>query len=247
MPGRVYLVGAGPGDPGLITVRGLQLLRSADAVMYDALSSPELLKECRPDAELIDAGKRGGDHHLHQWETNELLVRYAAAGKTVVRLKGGDPFLFGRGAEEAEALRQAGAEVHVVPGVSAGIAVPELAGIPVTHRDHASLVTFVTGHEKEGRDDDRVDWAKLVGGHGTLVIFMGLGAAGDIAAGLTAGGMDPATPAAVISKGATASQRTALTTVGRLAETIETEKLEAPGLIVIGTVTELHRTLGDLA
>ncbi|MDD2625992.1 MAG: uroporphyrinogen-III C-methyltransferase [Candidatus Methanomethylophilus sp.] len=247
MSGKVYLIGAGPGDVGLITVKGLKLLRTADVVMYDALSSPELLKECRPDAELIDAGKRGGDHHLHQWETNQLLVKYANEGKTVVRLKGGDPFLFGRGAEEAEELRKAGAEVHVVPGVSAGIAVPELAGIPVTHRDHASLVTFVTGHEKGDRNNDRIDWTKLVGGHGTLVIFMGLGSAQSISDGLITGGMDPATPAAIISKGATPQQRIALTTVRDLARTIAEQQLEAPGLMVVGSVTELRRTLGDLA
>ncbi len=247
MSGKVYLIGAGPGDVGLITVKGLKLLQSADVVMYDALSSPELLKECRPDAELIDAGKRGGDHHLHQWETNQLLVKYANEGKTVVRLKGGDPFLFGRGAEEAEELRKAGTEVHVVPGISAGIAVPELAGIPVTHRDHASLVTFVTGHEKGDRNSDRIDWTKLVGGHGTLVIFMGLGSAQSISDGLITGGMDPSTPAAIISKGATPQQRTVLTTVRDLARIIAEQQLEAPGLMVVGSVTELRRTLGDLA
>ena len=165
MTGKVYLVGAGPGDPGLFTIKGMELLRSADVVMYDALANPELLKECKEGAELIDAGKRARDHHLSQWQTNELLVKYAQEGKTVVRLKGGDPFLFGRGAEEAEELRKAGAEVHVVPGVSSSISVPELAGIPVTHRDHTSLVTFITGHEKADRTEDRIDWKALVGGH----------------------------------------------------------------------------------
>ncbi|MCH3978566.1 MAG: uroporphyrinogen-III C-methyltransferase [Candidatus Methanomethylophilus sp.] len=161
MAGRVYLIGAGPGDPGLITVKGLQALREADVVMYDALDTEQLLKECRSDAELIDAGKRAADHHLKQWQTNDLLVEYAKQGKTVVRLKGGDPFLFGRGAEEAEKLRKAGVEVHVIPGVTSAISVPELAGIPVTHRDHASLVTFITGHEKADRDRDRIDWTAL--------------------------------------------------------------------------------------
>lgn len=247
MSGRVYLVGAGPGDPGLITVKGLAALRSADVVMYDALSNPDLLKECRADAELIDAGKRGGDHHLHQWETNDLLVKYAQAGKTVVRLKGGDPFLFGRGAEEAEELRQAGAEVHVIPGVTSAISVPELAGIPVTHRDHASLVTFVTGHEKDGRSEDHVDWHSLVAGHGTLVILMGLGSAAEISAGLIAGGMPADGPAAVISRGSTPAQRVAVTTVGRLAATIAEQALEAPGIIVVGSVVQMRAVLGDLA
>ena len=247
MSGKVYLVGAGPGDPGLMTIRGMELLRSADVVMYDALSNPDLLKECRPDAELIDAGKRGGDHHLRQWQTNELLVRYASEGRTVVRLKGGDPFLFGRGAEEAEELRKAGAEVHVVPGVSSSISVPELAGIPVTHRDHTSLVTFVTGHEKEDRAEDRVDWRSLVNGHGTIVVLMGLGNAARISAGLIGGGMSPDMPAAVISKGSTPEQRVELTTVSRLAETIAEKGLEAPGIMVIGTVAEVRNVLGDMA
>ena len=247
MSGKVYLVGAGPGDPGLRTIRGMELLRSADVVMYDALSNPDLLKECRPDAELIDAGKRGGDHHLRQWQTNELLVRYASEGRTVVRLKGGDPFLFGRGAEEAEELRNAGAEVHVVPGVSSSISVPELAGIPVTHRDHTSLVTFVTGHEKEDRAEDRIDWRSLVNGHGTIVVLMGLGNAARISAGLIGGGMSPDMPAAVISKGSTPEQRVELTTVSRLAETIAEKGLEAPGIMVIGTVAEIRNVLGDMA
>lgn len=247
MSGKVYLVGAGPGDPGLMTIRGMELLRSADVVMYDALSNPDLLKECRPDAELIDAGKRGGDHHLRQWQTNELLVRYASEGRTVVRLKGGDPFLFGRGAEEAEELRKAGAEVHVVPGVSSSISVPELAGIPVTHRDHTSLVTFVTGHEKEDRAEDRVDWRSLVNGHGTIVVLMGLGNAARISAGLIDGGMSHDMPAAVISKGSTPEQRVELTTVSRLAETIAEKGLEAPGIMVIGTVAEIRNVLGDMA
>ena len=246
MSGKVYLVGAGPGDLGLITVKGLELLRNADVVMYDALSNPDLLKECKEGAVLIDAGKRGGDHHLKQWETNELLVKYASEGKTVVRLKGGDPFLFGRGAEEAEELRKAGADVHVIPGVSSSISVPELVGIPVTHRDFASLVTFVTGHEKDGRDEDRVDWKSLVEGHGTIVILMGLGNAGNISKGLMEGGMSPDMPAAIISKGSTPDQRVEVTVVSKLEETIRDKALEAPGIMVIGEVAKLHEKLGDL-
>ena len=246
MTGKVYLVGAGPGDPGLMTVKGLQLLRDADVVMYDALANPELLKECKEGAELIDAGKRSRDHHLKQWETNDLLVKYAQEGKVVVRLKGGDPFLFGRGAEEAEELRKAGAEVHVVPGVSSSIAVPELAGIPVTHRDHTSLVTFITGHEKADREVDRIDWKALVGGHGTLVILMGLGNAEAISRDLIAGGMPEDMPAAIISKGSTPEQRVETTVVSKLAQTIAEKGLEAPGIMVVGTVAKLHDVLGDL-
>ena len=247
MTGKVYLVGAGPGDPGLFTIKGLELLRKADVVMYDALANPELLKECRPDAEVIDAGKRARDHHLSQWQTNELLVKYAKEGKLVVRLKGGDPFLFGRGAEEAEELRKAGAEVHVVPGVSSSISVPELAGIPVTHRDYASLVTFITGHEKADRETDRIDWRALVGGHGTLVIMMGLGNAGRISSELIAGGMSPDTPAAVISKGSTPDQRVAVTTVEGLESAIKDNGLEPPGIMVIGEVAKVRSILGDMA
>ncbi len=244
--GKVYLVGAGPGDMGLMTIRGMELLRQADVVMYDALSNPDLLKECKEGAELIDAGKRGGDHHLKQWQTNELLVKYANEGKMVVRLKGGDPFLFGRGAEEAEELRRAGADVHVVPGVSSSISVPELAGIPVTHRDHTSLVTFITGHEKDDRTEDRVDWRKLVDGHGTLVILMGLGNAGLISKELIAGGMSPDMPAAIICSGSTPRQRVEVTQVADLESTIRDRALEPPGIMVIGSVAELHNILGDL-
>ena len=247
MTGKVYLVGAGPGDPGLFTIKGLELLRKADVVMYDALANPELLKECRPDAEVIDAGKRARDHHLSQWQTNELLVKYAKEGKLVVRLKGGDPFLFGRGAEEAEELRKAGAEVHVVPGVSSSISVPELAGIPVTHRDYASLVTFITGHEKADRETDRIDWRALIGGHGTLVIMMGLGNAGRISSELIAGGMSPDTPAAVISKGSTPDQKVAVTTVEGLESAIKDNGLEPPGIIVVGEVAKVRSILGDMA
>lgn len=247
MTGKVYLVGAGPGDPGLFTVKGLQLLREADVVMYDALANPDLLRECRPDAELIDAGKRARDHHLSQWQTNELLVKYAQEGKVVVRLKGGDPFLFGRGAEEAEELRKAGAEVHVVPGVSSSISVPELAGIPVTHRDYASMVTFITGHEKDGREGDRIDWKSLVNGHGTLVILMGLGNAGNISRQLIDGGMSPDMPAAVMSKGSTPEQRVEVTTVSGLEATIRDKALEPPGIMVIGEVASVRERLGDLA
>lgn len=246
MTGKVYLVGAGPGDPGLFTIKGMELLRKADVVMYDALSNPDLLKECKEGAELIDAGKRARDHHLSQWQTNELLVKYAAEGKLVVRLKGGDPFLFGRGAEEAEELRKAGAEVHVIPGVSSSISVPELAGIPVTHRDYASLVTFITGHEKADREEDRIDWKSLVAGHGTLVILMGLGNAGKISRELIDGGMSPDMPAAIISKGSTPDQRVETTVVSRLEQTISEKALEPPGIMVIGEVANVRERLGDL-
>jgi uroporphyrin-III C-methyltransferase len=246
MTGKVYLVGAGPGDPGLMTVKGLELLRAADTVVYDALANHVLLDECK-NAELIDAGKRGGNHTLRQFETNALLVKLAQEGKTVVRLKGGDPFMFGRGAEEAEELRKAGVEVHVVPGISSTISVPELAGIPVTHRDHTPLVTFITGHEKNDRAEDRIDWRALVGGHGTIVILMGMSNAGYISSELVAGGMPAGTAAAIITTGSTPEQKVAVTTVGDLEGTIKREGLAAPGVMVIGSVAELRGILGDLS
>ncbi len=246
MSGKVYLVGAGPGDPGLITVKGKELLAQADVIMYDALANPGFLELCKEGAELVDAGKRGGHHNLRQSETNELLVKYAKEGKTVVRLKGGDPFMFGRGAEEAEELRDAGIDVFVVPGVSSSIAVPELVGIPVTHRDHASMVTFVTGHEKEDRTEDRVDWKALAESHGTVVIMMGLGNAGRISKGLIDGGMSPDTPAAIITDGSTPDQRVEVTVVSDLEKTIAEKELKPPGIMVVGDVVSVREKIGDM-
>lgn len=245
MKGTVYLVGAGPGDLGLITVKGLELIREADIVVYDALANPDLLKEC-PKAEKIDVGKRGGNHKKTQTQINEILVEAASRANTVVRLKGGDPFMFGRGAEEAAELRMAGVDVVVVPGVTSAISVPEIAGIPVTHRDHASLVTFITGNERADREGDRIDWKALVGGHGTIVILMGMANAPNISEKLIAGGMPGDMPVAVITDGSTAKQRCAVSTLDDLAGMIERENLKAPGIIVIGNVVRERETLGDL-
>lgn len=244
MNGRVYLVGAGPGDTDLITVRGLNLLRTADTVVHDALIDTAILKECG-NAELIDAGKRGGDHKMSQREINSLLIELASEGKTVVRLKGGDPFLFGRGAEEAAELRKAGIEVHAVPGVSSSISVPELAGIPLTHRDHASMVTIVTGHERSGRCEDRTDWEKLASSGGTIVILMGMSSAERISEELMKGGMDGETPAAVIVR-ELGQQRTETASLSALHSVILSKGLKAPGVIVIGDVVSQRMILGDL-
>jgi uroporphyrin-III C-methyltransferase len=244
MNGKVYLVGAGPGDTDLITVRGLNLLRAADTVVYDALIDSAILDEFS-GAEMIDAGKRGGDHKMSQSEINSTLVELAKEGKTVVRLKGGDPFLFGRGAEEAAELRKAGIEVHVVPGVSSSISVPELAGIPLTHRDHTSMVTIVTGHERSDRDSDRVDWRKLASTGGTIVILMGMSNSEYISRELMKGGMDPDTPAAVnVRDGGV--QRTETALLRTLSSMISEKNLKAPGVIVIGDVVKERDTLGDL-
>lgn len=244
MKGHVFLVGAGPGDPGLITVKGLEILRSADVVVYDALANPKLLEECR-DAELINVGKRSNRHTKTQTEINELLVSLGREGKNVVRLKGGDPFLFGRGAEEAKALVEAGMDVSVVPGVSSSIAVPELAGIPVTHRRYSSLVTFLTGHEMDSKETS-IDWGALVKGRGTLVILMGMKNAGSISSSLIDNGMMPDRKVGIITDGSTDAQRTFTCTLADLQSTIERERLEPPGIIVIGDVVGERDTLGDL-
>jgi len=243
--GEVHLVGAGPGDPGLLTVRGKELIQQADVLVHDALVDSSLL-ELNPQAERVDAGKRGGEHTLRQEEINERLADLAEQGKMVVRLKGGDPFLFGRGAEEAEHLRRRGITVHVVPGVTSAIAVPELCGVPVTHRDHSSQVTIVTGHERAGRDEDRIDWAHLAESKGTIVVLMGMGNLRSISASLLEGGMPAETPVAVMTEGSTEGQRTLVSRLGTAAEDVERAGLKAPGIIVIGGCVERMVTLGDL-
>jgi len=244
--GTVYLVGAGTGDPDLITVKGLNVLRKADVVVYDALANIELLKNCK-DARLIDAGKRGNLHKMSQDDINTLLVSLSSEYGTIVRLKGGDPFMFGRGAEEAAALRAAGVEVHVIPGISSPIAVPELAGIPVTHRDHASQVTFITGHQRDEGECCKWDWGSIARYDGTLVILMGLSNSECISSSLIAGGRDENTPVAIVTDGSLPTQRTTITDLGRLHGTICDNGLKAPGIIVIGDCVKERSILGDLA
>ena len=233
--GRVVLVGAGPGDPELITVKGLRWLRRADVVVYDRLASPALLDEARPGALRIDAGKASGRHCLPQSAITPLLVHHARAGRLVVRLKGGDPFVFGRGGEEVLACRAAGIPVEVVPGVSAAVAAPAAAGIPVTHRGLAAAVTVVTGHEAPS--SAAVDWDALGRHTGTLVVLMGVGALPAIAARLLAAGRPASTPAAVVSRGTTAGQRIVASTLADIAE--RARHLPAPATIVIGDVVRL--------
>jgi uroporphyrinogen III methyltransferase/synthase len=237
MSGRVYLVGAGPGDPKLITVRGLDVLRQADVILYDNLAPVSLLDYARPSAERIYVGKKRADHHLSQDETNALLIDKARSGAVVVRLKGGDPFIFGRGGEEGEALHAAGIPFEVVPGVSSATGAAAYAGIPLTHRSRTSAISFVTGHEI-----DAIDWAR-VGQTETLVIFMGLTTFGDIAKQLIAGGRDPETPAAAIRWGTRPDQQTLVGTVANLAERIAAIKLKPPALIIVGEVVALREDL----
>lgn len=246
MNGVVFLVGAGPGDPGLITVAGLEALRAADVVVYDSLAGEELLNEAGKGAELIDVGKRGGSHKVSQQGINEIIVAKAQEGKKVVRLKGGDPFMFGRGGEEAEELRDAGVEVHVIPGVTSAISAPALAGIPVTHRDHASFVTFVTGHESDGKEEEKIDWNGVARLGGTIVILMGMARLGLNMERLMDGGLDPATPVAVIHSGSRPEQRSVLATAATIELRCREENIASPAVVVVGSVASLHDVLGDL-
>jgi uroporphyrinogen III methyltransferase / synthase len=244
--GVVYLVGAGPGDPGLMTGRSLALIASADAVFYDRLIPPGALDGAREDAELIYVGKQPGVPSVPQEEIGGRLIAAAQAGKSVVRLKGGDPFVFGRGAEEGEALGAAGVEFEVVPGVTAGVAATAYAGIPVTHRDDASAVAFVTGHEDPEKAETALDWDALARFPGTLVFYMGVKRLAENAAALIAAGRDPGQPAAAVERGTMAGQRTVAATLGTIAAAVERERVGAPALIVIGPVAARRERLAWL-
>jgi uroporphyrinogen III methyltransferase/synthase len=234
-----YLVGAGPGDPGLLTARALELIASADVILHDRLIPPEALARARPDAEIVDVGKVGGGEQVPQRETTRLLVEHARAGRAVVRLKGGDPFVFGRGGEEAQALRAAGCDYEVVPGVTAGVAAPAYAGIAVTQRGMASAVAFVTGHEDPGKPETAVDWAALAAFPGTLVFYMGVRQLPRIAEQLIAHGRDPGEPAAIVERGTLPDQRVLRTTLAALGE----QDARAPAITVVGPVAALHDEL----
>ena len=240
---NVALVGAGRGDPGLMTVRGLALLRRADVVVYDRLVDPRLLDEARPDAHRVFVGKASGAHTLPQPEINALLVRHAAQGRRVVRLKGGDPFVFGRGGEEAEALAAAGISFEIVPGVSSAVAVPAYAGIPVTHRAVASSFAVVTGHEDEGKDEAAVDWSRLATAVDTLVILMGVRSLPRIAAALLEAGRAPATPVALVRWGTTDAQETVVGRLDQIATLAAAVRLAPPVVIVVGDVVNLRERL----
>lgn len=236
--GSVTLVGAGSGDPELLTLKGLQALQRADVVCYDALISPGVLDLIRRDAERLYVGKRSGRHSLSQAEINRLLIDRARAGQRVVRLKGGDPFIFGRGGEELQALRRAGIPFTVVPGVSAGLAVSAYAGIPLTHRDHASAVSFISGQQLQ---QEPQDWARLVGPRHTLVIYMGTAQAARWQEALLHHGRAPTTPVALISQGTLAQQRIRTGTLAELAELAE--DAETPALIIVGETVALQSQL----
>ena len=242
--GTVYLVGAGPGDPELLTLKARRLLGEADAVVYDYLVSPEVLNWTRPDCERIFAGKKGGQFKCAQSDIEATLVRLARAGKAVVRLSGGDPFIFGRGGEEAEALAAAGIPFAIVPGVTAALAAAAYSGIPLTHRAHSSAVVFLTGHEDPAKAETSVRWENYGRLDATLCIYMGMHNLAALDRRLQAGGLAAETPAAVVESATTDRHRTLATTLGALADEAKAENFAAPGLVIIG---ELAGWAGKLA
>ncbi len=244
--GVVYLVGAGPGDPGLMTARSLELLASADTILHDRLIPAGALDGARDDAELVYVGKRPGDNAIEQGAIEALMVERARAGRSVVRLKGGDPFVFGRGGEEAETLAEAGVEFEIVPGVTAGVAAPAYAGIPVTHRDDASAVAFVTGHEDPEKPETALDWEALARFPGTLVLYMGVKNLPLIAERLAAAGRDPAEPAAAIERGTEPGQRTVSATLAELPAAVAEAALRAPAILLFGPVAARREAIGWL-
>jgi uroporphyrinogen III methyltransferase/synthase len=241
--GKVYLIGAGPGDPGLITVKGLECVQKADVVIYDYLANERLLDHRRRDAELIYVGKQGGRHTLPQDEINTLIVTKAKEGKVVARLKGGDPFIFGRGGEEAEACVDSGVPFEVVPGVTAATSVPTYAGIPLTHRDHTASVAFVTGHEDPTKPESRLHWDKLATGIGTLVFFMGMKNLKNIADNLIRHGRSAETPVAAIQWGTRTDQKVVTGTLRDIVSRVKEAQLGPPAIVVVGEVVNLRQKL----
>jgi uroporphyrin-III C-methyltransferase len=243
--GKVYLVGAGPGDPGLLTLKGKVLLEHADVVIYDALVSPPILEMIAPHAERIHAGKRRGRHSLSQEEITQLLIEKAQNNAVVVRLKGGDPFVFGRGGEEVEGVIAAGIEVEMIPGITSGVAVPAYAGIPLTHRSCSSSVTFVTGHESAGKYRPHVNWSAIAQGSETIVIYMGIHNLTYIVEQLVLAGRSLATPIALIRWGTTPQQEELVGTLATIIRQVEETGFEAPAIAVIGSVVSLQYALSQ--
>ncbi len=241
--GSVYLVGAGPGDVGLLTRRGAELIARADVLIHDALINPDLVRLAPKTAEIIYAGKRASAHAVSQEELNQLLITHAKAGKTVVRLKGGDPYVFGRGGEEVEELVAAKIPFEVVPGVSSAVAVPSYAGIPMTHRNHASCYTVITGHEDPTKEEARLDWANIAQGSGTKIILMGINHLRKISQLLITNGSDVTTPVAVVRWGTTGRQQTLEGTLETIADLVDSAEFKAPAVIIVGGVVGLRPKL----
>ena len=237
---KVYLVGAGPGDPGLMTLKGKGILECADVVIYDALVSPQILAMINPQAEKINVGKRKGRHSQAQEKTTQLLIDKAHSNAIVVRLKGGDPFIFGRGGEEMEALLEAGVSAEIVPGITSGIAAPAYAGIPLTHRLYSSSVTFVTGHEATGKYRPKVNWNAIAHGSETIVIYMGIHNLPHIVEQLINAQLSVNTPIALIRWGTRPEQEELIGDLGTILEQVEVLGFEAPAIVVIGAVVKMH-------
>ena len=240
--GKVYLVGAGPGDPELLTLKAQRLISEADVILYDRLINKEMLKDAKEDAELVYVGKESDLHVCTQDEINDLLVKYAKDGNIVARLKGGDPYLFGRGGEEAEYMVKNGVGVEVVPGITSAISVPAYAGIPVTHRDHTSMFVAVTGHEDPIKSEN-IEWEKLATFKSTIVVLMGVANLEKITSKLLEGGKDPKTPVALIESGTTEKERITKGILKDISEVAEREGVKAPAIIVIGGVVGLSEIL----
>lgn len=239
--GKVWLIGAGPGDPDLLTVKAARLIARADALVYDHLVGEGIMDLARSDARLIYAGKEASNHTLPQGSINQLLVDLAREGLSVVRLKGGDPFIFGRGGEELETLVASGIPFEVIPGVTAAAGCAAYSGFPLTHRDHAQALTFVTGHLKDGSVN--LDWPALARPCHTVVFYMGIGAAAEICRQMIAHGLPSTTPAAVVRNGTLPDQQTLLATLGTLPQRISESKIKPPALIIVGSVVSLHEKL----
>ena len=244
MTGKVFIVGAGPGDPKLITLKAVEVIKSSDVVLYDRLVSKKIIAMIPKKAEKMYVGRDVGDDYKHQDTTNELMVKFAKKNKNVVRLKGGDPFIFGRGGEEAEFLRLHKVQYEIIPGITSGIGSAEYSGIPLTHRDFASSVVFVTGHEDAKKTQGVVDWKKLAKAVDTIVIMMGLSRLEIISKKLISGGLDKNTPVAVIQNGTTDEHRLIKGTLSNISKKVKEAKIKPPAIIIVGKVVNLSDKIG---
>lgn len=244
MKGKVFIVGAGPGDPKLITLKAVEAIKSADVVLYDRLVSKKIITMIPKRASSVYVGRDVGDDYKHQDTTNELMVKYAKTKRNVVRLKGGDPFMFGRGGEEAEFLRERGVKYEIIPGITSGIGSAEYSGIPLTHRDYASSVVFVTGHEDAKKTQGTVNWKKLAKSVDTIVIMMGLSRLEVISKNLISGGLAKTTPVAVIQNGTTEDHKMLKGTLANIAKKVKDAKVRPPSIIIIGKVVSLSDKIG---
>lgn len=244
MKSKVFIVGAGPGDPKLITLKAVEVIKSADAVLYDRLVSKKIIGMIPKKAEKVYVGRDVGNDYKHQNKTNELMLRYAKRNKNVVRLKGGDPFIFGRGGEEAEFLKRHKIKYEIVPGITSGIGSAEYSGIPLTHRDHASSVVFVTGHEDAKKTKEAVNWKKLAKAVDTIVIMMGLSRLEIICEKLISGGLEKKTPVAVIQNGTTDEHRMIKGNLLNISKKVEQARVKPPSIIIIGKVVDLSDKIG---